>query len=114
MTSSSSINEKLEDNKNSSKEKPIAIFFSCVEQNIQFPVVCYISDNFSVLKKKLFNEYPILKNKKIFYLANGSVINTSLTLEQNKIKNGTHILIDYIEQSNTDLNNKIILKKFNK
>ena len=103
-SSTSSINEKLEKNnelkyskfEKNKDEKPIAIIFSSIDQSIHYAIACYISDKFSVVKEELFNEYPELKNKNIYFLVNGQIINTSSTLEQNKIKNGANILINFI------------------
>ena len=104
-SSTSSINEKLEKNnelkyskfEKNKDEKPIAIIFSSIDQSIHYAIACYISDKFSVVKEELFNEYPELKNKNIYFLVNGQIIDTSSTLEQNKIKNGANILINFIE-----------------
>ena len=39
------------------------------------------------------NEYPELKNKIIFFLVNGCIVEEFKTLEQNKIRNNNKILI---------------------
>ena len=74
-----------------------AVNFISFNQNFQFPVPCKSSDNFSVLEKILFREHPELRNKKVYYLANGTTVNTRKTLEQNMIKNGTNILVGTID-----------------
>ena len=75
----------------------MAVNFIAFNQSFQFPVPCKSSDNFSVLEKILFREYPELRNKKVYYLTNGTRINTRKTLEQNRIKNGSNILVCTIE-----------------
>ena len=77
------------------KNDPIAVIFISIDQNITYPVAGYDSDNFSKFEEKLFLEYPELKNKNIYYLANGSTVDKSGSLESNKIKNGTNILINF-------------------
>ena len=86
------------DNQNSTEktEKTITIMFFIPDQNIHYPISCFESDSFTTIEQKLFNEFPELKSKNIYYLACGSVVDTNLTLEQNKIKNGNTILINYI------------------
>ena len=78
------------------KEEPIAISFMTTDHSINFPLVCCSSDNFSELTKKLYIEYPDLKKENLIFLYNGDVIDLSGTVEQNKIRNGSIILINYI------------------
>ena len=87
--------ENKEKQKTKIKEKPIGVNFISVDQNIHYPVGCFISDNFSKIEAELYEEYPELKNKKITFFANGGVIDKSATLEQNNIKQGTNILMNY-------------------
>ena len=75
-------------------EKIIAINFISTGHNINLPMACKKTDIFLNIEKKLFDEYPELKSKKLFYIANGNVIDKYISLEQNKIKNGNSILIN--------------------
>ena len=75
----------------------MAVNFIAFNQSFQFPVPCKSSDNFSVLEKTLFQKFPELRNKNVYYLTNGTRINTRKTLEQNRIKNGSNILVCTIE-----------------
>ena len=84
-----------EDNRKKNKEKPIAVIFYSMDQKIHIPMICYNSDIFSTVVNKLYIEFPELKQKNMFFMNNGDVINTSVTEEQNKIKNATTILIEY-------------------
>ena len=77
------------------KEKPIAIIFGSTDQSIHFPVVCYNSDKFSEITKNLYIEYPELNKKDFYFIYDGDIINASETVEQNKLKNGSNILIHY-------------------
>ena len=78
------------------KEKPIVVTFSTTDQKI-FSIDCYNSEIFSSVEEKLFLKYPKLRHENIYFIASGNIINPSVTIEQNKIKNGTTILIDYYE-----------------
>ena len=75
-------------------EKIIEVHFQS-EQKINFPMLGIVSNNFSQLEEKLYLEFPYLKKKNIYFVINGSKIKRNLTLEQNKIKDGEHILIFY-------------------
>ena len=86
-----------DDNLEINKEKPIAVNFYSLDQKIHFPMVCYSSDIFSSVVNKLCIEFPELKHKNILFIHNGDVKNTSITIEQNKIKNGENILLEYYE-----------------
>ena len=86
-----------DDNLEKNKEKPIAVNFYSLDQKIHFPMVCYSSDIFSSVVNKLCLEFPELKHKNILFIHNGDVKNTSITIEQNKIKNGENILLEYYE-----------------
>jgi len=76
-------------------EQIIAIHFQSIDQRVNFPVPCMLSDNFSKLEEKLYLNFSDLKYKNIYFIANGNKLNRDLTLEQNGIKNGDHILIYY-------------------
>ena len=71
-------------------------FISC-DQLINFPISCKITDSFSTVESKLYKEFPDLKKKNIYFLANGSFVNRKLTLKENNIKVPTSILIDFVD-----------------
>jgi hypothetical protein len=74
----------------------IVVHFIATDSSVEFSWVCKITDIFSIVEENLYHKYPNLKNK-VYFLANGSMINTSSTLEQNKIKDDDVILICYID-----------------
>ena len=74
-------------------ETIIAVNFTSLDQKINYPMACKKTDIFENILVKFYNEFPNLKYKKIYFIANGNVVNRSLTFEQNNIKNGTTILI---------------------
>ena len=79
------------------KDEPIAVIFKSIDQKINYPVAGYNFGNFAKFENKLFNEFPELKNKNIYYILNGIIIDKSGSLKDNKINNGANILINYIE-----------------
>ena len=88
-------NRIITDNKKliSKYQNSISIMFFISEQNIHYPIPCNEFDTFSKIEIKLFEEFPELKSKNIYYLANGNTLDKTSTLKQNKIKNGDTILI---------------------
>ena len=84
-------------NNNKNNEKGILINFKFIslDQQIIYTTNCYNTDTFSKIKEDLFNKFPKLKSKnRVIFLANGNIINEFATLDQNRIGNGTVILID--------------------
>ena len=79
--------------KNIISDNIIAVNFKTSDQTINFPVGAINTDKFAVLEEKLYLEFPQLRNKNVFFLCNGNKIYPELTLEQNKIKSGSSILI---------------------
>ena len=80
---------------NNNNEKYIFVIFNTNDLLIQHLIPCYISDNFTTVEKKLYDKYPKLKNKKIYYTVDGNIINKSETLEKNNIQSCTNIIINY-------------------
>ena len=74
-------------------EHIVLVHFISTDQNINYFAPCRDSDIFTKLEKKLYDEYPELKNKNIDYLLNGMLINKNATLKENRVKNGDVILI---------------------
>lgn len=87
------------DKTNSSLMKTIlAVNFISIEDNINYPMPCKTTDVFSKIENRLYHIFPVLKTKKIYFIANGNVIDRKLTFEQNKIKNGNTILINELNK----------------
>ena len=72
----------------------IAVNFVSLTYNINFPMACKKTDVFSKIEKKLYQEFPDLKSKKIYFVANSAVIDKSSTFEQHNIRSGNTILIN--------------------
>ena len=76
-------------------EKHIFVIIKTNDLTIQHLIPCYTSDIFTTIEEKLYNKYPELKNKQIYFTANGITINRSDTLENNNIKSSANISINY-------------------
>ena len=77
-------------------ETVIAVNFISLSDNITYPMACKKTDIFSKIEKKLYQEFPELKKKNIYFISNGNTVNRDWTFEQNKIKTGNTILITEI------------------
>ena len=76
-------------------KEDIVVYFTSIDQNIiNYSMKCSNLDIFSSLIDKLCLEFDELKNKDMYFLANGMILNKNLTLHQNKIKDGAQILIN--------------------
>ena len=62
-------------------------------QNINEIIECEISDKTSILREKLIDKIPELKDDNFFLLFNGDKIDTNKTIEENKIKDNSVILL---------------------
>ena len=81
-------------NYNDNTERLLEIIFLSINQQIKYTVYCLKTDSFSKIEKELYDKFPELKFKQdIYFLACGNKINTSATLEENRIKEDTNILI---------------------
>ena len=70
-------------------------FTSCDQKIRDYYVSCYNTDIFENVLEKVYLKFPEFKNKNIFCLFAGTVINERVSLDENKIKDGSAILIDY-------------------
>jgi len=71
----------------------ISINFCSQALNINYNMPCLNTILFSTCLEKLYKEYPEIRGKKIYCLANGTKVEENKTMLENKIKSGTTILI---------------------
>ena len=91
-------NKNISIDVNKYKEKfNIAVIFTSSDQRYNFAMSCSLSDKFTTIEEKLINNFPELKSKNFYYLANGDTIDKNLTLGQNKIKSSNTIIINFID-----------------
>ncbi len=77
----------------------LAVHFQTTDQGINYSVPCNSSDKFSHLVNKFLEEYPEIRNKSIFYLNGGQIMDLDKTVRENRIKSGTTILANIQEDS---------------
>ena len=77
----------FDSSENISEEEKINIEFTSMEQSIiNFPIMCKINDNFIKIKNIILNNYPKLKERNLYFLANGGVIDELKTLKEKMIQ----------------------------
>ena len=77
-------------------EKLISIIFITSDQKVHHSIICKNTDNFKIVKDKLFENYPEYKKIKLLYTSNGHYVDESKSLEENKIKNNDIIICNTI------------------
>ena len=70
------------------EKKKLNVNFITTDQLIHQSISCYNTDLFSDIIDELYSIYPQIKHKENFFLCGGNTVKSSLTLEQNKIKDG--------------------------
>ena len=100
------------DNQNPSEikyeeQKPIiSIIFK--KQGVLYSLPCTINDKFESIEKRLYQNFPLLKNKNNYFTCNGNMITEKTkTLGELKIKNSDNILIN----ENIMLNSTVVDKE---
>ena len=89
-----SLNDEIDKKNLEIKEiesKMMVVNFVSSQDINNYSLICKSTDLFEKLEEKLFKDYPKYTKDKTFFLANGSRIETSKTLEENKIKNNNVI-----------------------
>ena len=71
----------------------ISVLFISTDQNIQHPIACKNTTPFVKIEEKLYEEYPDYKETDNYFIFNGTKIKRFKTIEQNKIKNGSKIML---------------------
>ena len=72
----------------------ISIYFSFPIKNIYYCIYCNINDKLSVIINKLYEIYPMINEKRIYFSLNGKNIDVNKSLSENNIKNGDIILME--------------------
>ena len=99
------INEVSQEENTDVSNKIIAVIFISLEHKINYAMTCFITNTFSTIQQRLYEEYPELEKRNIIFKANGRAVDESETLEKNHIKNGTNIsIIDENIDKNIDEN----------
>ena len=80
----------------------VALQFISTDQTINYSILCKVTDSFDYAENLLYKEYPELKNKNCYFLANGNAIVKNKNIKENKINSGDKITIVFDENISTD------------
>lgn len=72
----------------------ISVLFNSTDGRINYAMTCKKAEIFSNVEKKLIDKFPEYKNKKLFYIQSGKVIDKEKSLEENKIIPGFTIIVN--------------------
>lgn len=72
----------------------ISVLFNSTDGRINYATTCKKAEIFSNVEKKLIDKFPEYKNKKLFYIQSGKVIDKEKSLEENKIIPGFAIIVN--------------------
>ena len=79
-------------------EKMFGINFISANKDLQRPMGCKNTDIICKLEEKVYNEYPIYKDKNTYLTVNGRIIKRFKSLEENNIKDGDTIIINQYKE----------------
>ena len=79
-------------------EKMMTVNFLSGNQKIQnYSLICKNSDSFSVLEKKLYEDFKEFYESENYFTVNGNKIHKLKSLDENKIKNNDVIILNIID-----------------
>ena len=76
-----------------SNDKLMSIIIISKDKKIHFSIICKNSENFLRIEKELYEQYPEYRNENNYFIHNGEKIDKSKTLDENKIKNNSIIIL---------------------
>ena len=79
--------------KNMNKTEKITINFRSTDQRVNYPMVCDPNQSFAIVEDKLYKKFPEYRESNNNLLCNGYLIQRFKTIKENKIRDGTTILL---------------------
>ena len=79
-------------------EKILAVNFCSLDQQVNYAIATKNTELFVFLEMRLYNEYPEYKEKETYFLIDGKKINRFKNIEENKIKTGSAIILNIIDE----------------
>ena len=77
-------------------ERIIAVNFKSIDQNVDHPIACKNTDIFVRIEEKLYDKFPEYKEySNTFFTVNGTMVKRFKSMEDNKIKNGDKIILNF-------------------
>ena len=69
------------------------IYFTSTDQKVHLPIPCIKTDIFAEVEEKLYKQLPEYRETNNSFIVNGTQILRFKTIEENKIKNSTPVLL---------------------
>ena len=71
----------------------MCVFFTSMDQKVNFPIPCASTDIFAEVEEKLYKEYPEYRETNNYFIANGAQVLRFKTIGDNKIGNGRPVTL---------------------
>ena len=81
-----------------SKENKISIIMNSFDENINYAIICKVTDKFYDIENKFYEKYKEYKNLVKYFVVNGKIINKEKNLEENGIQDNYIIYISDTEK----------------
>ena len=78
-------------------ETILAVIFTSIDQKVHFPLAAKNNELFVFLEIRFYDEYPEYKEKEVYFMSNGMKINRFKNMEENNIKTGDSIILNFVE-----------------
>ena len=71
----------------------VSVHFTSLDQRVYFSIPCSKKDIFANVEERLYQEYPILRERNNYFLFEGKQILRFKTIEENKISSGKNVIL---------------------
>ena len=75
-------------------ERLMAVIVISLDQKVHNAYICKNTDQFNVIERQVYEDFPELKEQENFFLNSGIKINRFKTMDENKIKNSSIIQLN--------------------
>ena len=75
-------------------ERLMAVIVISLDQKVHNAYICKNTDQFNVIERQVYEDFPELKEQENFFLNSGMKINRYKTMDENKIKNSSIIQLN--------------------
>jgi DNA repair exonuclease SbcCD ATPase subunit len=83
-----------ETNEKFDRQQMMCVYFTSIDQRINFPISCINTDIFAEVEEKLYKEYPEYRETNNFFISNGKQILRFKTIGENNIGDGKPVILN--------------------
>ena len=88
------LKSKLNINKKIDREQMMCVYFTSMDQKINYPIPCINTDIFAEVEEKLYKQYPEYRETNNYFISNGNQILRFKTIGENNIGNGLPVILN--------------------